>query len=222
MRRDVYSQHFRDANVPSNLRTKTMFLYAKLLKRLRGTALKGSVVHATSKVEPGSEVYFSTMDKHSFCGYHCEINHCDIGSFYSIANQVIIGGGTHPMHWAATSPAFYVGRDSIKAKFSEHPRDAPRRTTIGHDVWIGARAIIRQGVNIGTGAIIGMGAVVTRDVLPYEVVAGVPARHLRLRFSQELIERLLASQWWDADDATLTRAAIHVRDPEAFIKEVGH
>lgn len=196
------------------------FYFAKALKKLRGSAIKNSRIHPSSKVEAGSEIVNSNFDKHSFCGYQCEIINCDIGSFCSIANHVIIGGGMHPMQWISTSPAFYAGRDSIRAKFSEHQRPQPLRTRIGHDVWIGERVLIKQGVTIGTGAVVGMGSVVTRDVAPYAVVAGCPARVLRHRFDPPLVQRLLASNWWALDEDALRRAAVHARDPEAFLQRL--
>ena len=80
---------------------------------------------------------------------------------------------------------------------------APSRATIGHDVWIGHGAKIMAGVTIGTGAVIGAGAVVTRDVGPYEIAVGAPARTVRTRFTQDVIRRLLASAWWEWDRPTL-------------------
>ncbi|MFO1268773.1 MAG: antibiotic acetyltransferase, partial [Rubrivivax sp.] len=114
----------------------------KLLRKARLTAVKGSSVHATSKLEAGTMFYASTMQKHSFCGYDCDIYHADIGSFVSIANGVVIGGGRHPMEWVGMSPVFYEGRDSVRAKFSTHARPPPQRVRIGHDVWIGRSAIV--------------------------------------------------------------------------------
>lgn len=197
------------------------FCLAKLLKKVRLAAIRGSAIHPTSKIEAGSEVYDSSMGKHSFCGYNCKIVRCDIGSFCSIADYVSIGGGMHPTDWISTSPAFYVGRDSIKAKFSEHQRPAPKRVTIGHDVWIGERVLIKQGVTIGTGAIIGMGSVVTKDVMPYAIVGGVPAKVIRNRFEESLIHRLLASEWWALPESRLISIATYAKSPETFLKELG-
>jgi acetyltransferase-like isoleucine patch superfamily enzyme len=194
------------------------FYFSKVIKKLRPPAIRLSEIHHTSKIEAWSEVIATVMGRHSFCGYGCSISHADIGSFCSIANGVSIGGGVHPIDWAATSPVFYRGRDSVRAKFSEHDRPPLQRTTIGHDVWIGERAIIKAGVTIGTGAVVGMGAVVTRDVQPYWVVAGVPARPVRPRFDPSLVEALLDSQWWNADDVSLTRAATYIKNPEAFLQ----
>ena len=197
------------------------YLWAKAIKILRGRAVRHSYVHNTAKVEAGSHFIKSTMRRHSFCGYDCDINCCDIGPFCSIANEVVIGGGAHPIDWVSSSPVFYTGRDSVKAKFSEHQRSDVLRTSIGADVWIGTRAIIRQGVQIGPGAIVGMGAVVTRDVLAFEIVAGVPATHVRFRFEPSIRERLLRSSWWDLPDNIIAKAAVNAREPEAFLRSVG-
>ena len=136
------------------------------------------------------------MGRHSFCGYDCEITNTEIGSFCSIANNVIIGGGMHPMDWVSTSPAFYIGRDSVKAKFATHTREPVKKIIIGHDVWIGQYALIKQGITVGTGAVIGMGSVVTKDVEPYSIVAGKPACLINHRFNEDIVQKLLHSKWW--------------------------
>ena len=92
---------------------------------------------------------------------------------------MIIGGGMHPMDWVSTSPAFYIGRDSVKAKFATHTREPVKKIIIGHDVWIGQYALIKQGITVGTGAVIGMGSVVTKDIPDYCVVVGNPARIIK-------------------------------------------
>ena len=199
---------------------KILYYWSKFFKKLKGKAIVGSSIHRTSKVEAGSEVVNSTFDKHSFCGYDCEIINTDIGSFCSIANRVIIGGGMHPMEWVATSPVFYEGRDSVKAKFSEHKRPTPKRTTIGNDVWIGECVLIKQGVTIGHGAVIGMGSVVTKDIAPYSIVAGVPARLIRKRFDADIIADLLASEWWNLPEDTLKNAAKFFKEPKLFIESI--
>lgn len=192
-------------------------IWAKVLKKARGSALRGCEIHPTSKVESGSNLVQTKMDRHTFCGYECVITNCDIGPFTSIANNVVIGGGAHPMDWVGMSPVFYEGRDSVKAKFSEFPRDPVQRTTVGADVWIGQSVLVRQGVTIGHGAVIGMGSVVTRDVAPYEVVAGVPAKPLKSRFDEKTVARLLDSKWWELPDQDLARFAHLIRDPDAFL-----
>lgn len=197
-----------------------LYFWSKLFKKIRASAIRNSFIHKSSTIESGSLIVNSSMDRHSFCGYNCEITNADIGSFCSIANGVIIGGGMHPLDWISTSPAFYSGRDSIKAKFSAHDREAPKKVTIEHDIWIGQNVLIKQGVHIGVGAIIGMGSVVTKDVPPYAVVGGSPARIIKYRFDQDLISRLVKSKWWKLDDSKLSKIGHLSKDPESFLKAI--
>lgn len=196
------------------------YIYAKLIKKSRGTALLNTRIHPTSKVEPGSQTVNVEMEKHSFCGYNCDLNNVSIGSFCSIANGVIIGGGMHPIDWISTSPVFYRGRDSVKAKFAEHERTAPLKSVVGHDVWIGQNVIVKQGVTIGTGAVVGMGSIVTKDVPPYAIVAGNPAKVIRMRFKADLVARLLESQWWLMDEKKLQELGEYATDPEQFLARI--
>ncbi len=179
-----------------------------------------SLVHKSSKIESGSQFINSTMERHSFCGYDCDIANTEIGSFCSIANGVVIGGGTHPVDWVSTSPVFYKGRDSVRAKFSEHERDMVKKVVIGHDVWIGQNALIKQGVTIGSGAVIGMGSVVTKDVEAYSIVAGCPAKTIKYRFDEELISQLLSSQWWSLEEQDIGLHAKYIKSPETFIEAI--
>lgn len=196
-----------------------LYLWAKLCKKLRGSAIINSKLAKTSKVEAGSHIVNSSFGRHSFCGYDCEIINCEVGSFCSIANNVTIGGSHHPIEWVSTSPVFRAGRDSVKKKYAEHEFKDCKRTIIGHDVWIGERALIKQGVKIGIGAVVGMGSVVTKDVEPYTIVAGCPAKVIRKRFDDLIIERLLMSQWWNYGDEMLQKYARYFVKPGIFIEK---
>ncbi|CAL2090697.1 Glycosyl transferase family 1 [Tenacibaculum sp. 190524A05c] len=196
------------------------YLWSKIIKKLRGSSIRNSTIHKTSKIESGSNIYNVSMDKHSFCGYDCEIVNCDIGSFVSIANNVIMGGGMHPVDWVGMSPVFYKGRDSVRKKFSEFEREEPQKITVGNDVWIGNNVLVKQGVNIGHGAVIGMGSVVTKDVDPYTIVAGIPAKKIRNRFDEDISEKLLKIEWWNFDDKKLEEAAKHIKNPTLFLKSL--
>lgn len=122
-----------------------------------------------------------------------------IGAFCSISDEVaIFGGGEHRMDWITTYPLRIAYSDEF-ANRDGHPA-TKGHTRIGSDVWIGFRAMIMSGVSIGDGAVIGAGAVVARDVPPYAVVVGNPARVLRYRFSAEQIRCLLRIKWWLWDD----------------------
>lgn len=193
------------------------YLLFKILKKVRLKGLKGGTVHGTSKIESGTSFINSNMDKYSFCGYNCDIINAKIGSFCSIANNVKVGGGAHPIEWVSTSPVFYKGRDSVKKKFSSFARGNHLETIIQNDVWIGDNAIIKQGVTIAHGSVVGMGSVVTKDVEPYSVIGGVPAKLIRKRFEKEVIMQLLESEWWDLDEKVLSRAAEHIQIPKNFI-----
>lgn len=197
------------------------YVISRALKKARGNAIADSVIHPTSKVESGSTVIRSTFDKHSFCGYDCTFIDCEVGAFCSIASRVAVGGSRHPMEYVSTSPVFLDHRDSVKTKFSHHHYVWRPKTIIGHDVWIGENVMVKGGVSIGHGAVIGMGSVVTRDVQPYAVVAGNPARLIRMRFRAEIVEALLEMQWWDWSDEELRRIAPEFQDPEKLLRQEG-
>ena len=104
-----------------------------------------------------------------------------------------------------------------KTRFASFEIPETPMTTIGHDVWCGLRVTIKAGVNVGTGAIIGAGSVVTHDVPPYAIVAGVPAKVIKYRFEEDLIRNLLESKWWELPDEKLKIVANHIRQPEVFL-----
>lgn len=139
---------------------------------------------------------------------NCTLYGTRIGNWCSIADNVRTGFGYHPMHCISTHPAFFY--DTMQQlgwnifKEGEAPEYDPYRraetgdvVTIGHDVWIGSHVLIMDGVTIGTGAVVGAGAVVTKDVPPYAVAVGVPAKVIKYRFDDATITQLLKSEWWN-------------------------
>lgn len=113
-----------------------------------------------------------------------------IGKFCTIARNCEIGVAGHPTTWLSTHSFQY--KYFTKCQYEAHDE-----TIIGNDVWIGAKAIVGNGVKVGDGAIIAAGSVVTKDIPPYSIVGGVPAKIIRYRFSAQIIERLLSVRWWD-------------------------
>lgn len=157
---------------------------------------------------------------YSYVNRNSQVYSAEIGKFVCIGPEVLIGLGEHPTSdFVSSHPMFYsVGgegypRLASKQLFEEFPV-----TRIGHDVWIGARAILKTGVTIGNGAIIAAGSVVSKDVEPYSIVGGVPAKHIRYRFEPEQIESLQKSEWWNKDLKWLKEHAGEMTSVEHFLK----
>lgn len=157
-----------------------------------------------NKFGKGTSVHGSKIGRHTYV-VNARIVRAQIGAFCSIGPEVNIGGlGNHPTKWLSTHPAFYSTlRQSGKTFATSDLFDELKCNKIGNDVWIGARALILDGVSIGDGAIVAAGAVVTKDVPPYAIVGGVPAKIIRYRFSEDVIESLLKWQWWLLHDDEL-------------------
>lgn len=194
------------------------YLYSKFCKIvLQGKSIRNSRIDKTAKIYSGTEFYDSSIGRHSYIGYNSEIHSCDVGSFCSIANGLIVGGAKHPLDWVSTSPVFYDVGGGTGRHLGNHKIEPLKRTSIGNDVWIGSRVIIMQGLNVGTGAVIGAGSVVTKDVPPYAIVAGCPARIIKYRFDEDTIRLLLESRWWELSDKELTEYSIHINKPNLFV-----
>lgn len=117
----------------------------------------------------------------------------------------------------STSPVFHRGKNVLRVNFSNRKEPDVLRIIIDHDVWIGARTLIKSGVHIGTGSIIGMGSVVTKDIPSYEIWAGNPARRIRSRFSEEAVLELLSIKWWEWSDEKLMKMTQFFDSPEKLI-----
>lgn len=138
-----------------------------------------------------------------------------IGAYCSIGENVLVGTPEHPKHYLSTSPTLY---QCARAK-PENPwpaDDVLEPAHVENDVWLGNNVIVRGGVRVGTGAIVGAGAVVTRDVEPYSIVAGVPAKVIGHRFDKPLAQALLESRWWEAPREQLL-ASEYLFNPQLLI-----
>lgn len=195
------------------------YLYSKFFKKIiRGKSILNSKINSTAKIYSGTSFYNSNIGRYSYVGYDCEVYNCDIGSFCSIANGFIAGGAKHPIDWVSTSPVFYNVNGGTGYHLGNNEIELVKRTIIGHDVWIGSRVIVMQGVKIGNGAIIGAGSVVTKDVPPYAIVAGCPAKVIRYRFDDNIINKLETLKWWNLSDNQLTKLSKWIGNPIVFIE----
>lgn len=149
----------------------------------------------------------------------CVFKNVTIGKYCSFANDIMIGLGQHPTFLLSTNSVFY--KAGITDKFAkEIDYDEEPRTYIGNDVWIGNGAVVMDGVTIGDGAIVASRAVVTKDVPPYAIVGGVPAKVLKYRFSEEIISELLEWKWWDLPDDEISKILPLFTDNEITIEKI--
>jgi len=148
--------------------------------------VRGNNISFRSNVGKSSILYYSEVGKYTYIADDVYINSANVGNYCSIASGTKIGGSEHAWWWGSTSP-----------RIRKSPSD--RRTEIGNDVWIGSNVIIRQGIKIGHGAVVGAGSVVLSDVDAFTLVAGIPAKPLRRRFSEKTAQAILETQFWNLE-----------------------
>jgi len=151
------------------------------------------------------------IDSFTYIGYYCFITKAEIGRYCSIANHVSIGGGEHKL-----------GRISTSSRFYEDPYKelTEKKCIIGNDVWIGTQSIIRRGVVIGNGAVIGANSFVTKEVPDFAVAVGSPAKIIKYRFPPEQIEMINASNWWDLELEEAKKIIKGLQMSSAFVGSV--
>lgn len=180
-----------------------------------------SQLGAYTEVGPQTKIQETFIDDYSYIMDNGNVIYSRIGKFCSIASMVRLNPGNHPMnratqhHFTYRSEQFGLGEDDPQVFSSRRSRPV----SVGHDVWIGHGAIILPGVNIGTGAVVGAGSVIAKDIEPYTIVAGVPAKPIRERFSIRIQAALLRINWWDWSHEQLAQSIPDFRDMdiEAFV-----
>lgn len=211
------------------------WLFKKLIYSIKNSG-KNLKIEYLVEINDCTFGHYNTLYKHcrlrdihlgdfSYVARNTLIQHAKIGKFCSIGPNVSIGLGTHPSStFVSSHPLFYStnkqtgGLKIVEIDlFKEY-----EHTTIGNDVWIGANAIIKSGIKIGDGAIVASGAVVTKDVAPYSIVGGVPAKHLKYRFSDSQILFLKSLKWWDKDLEWLKSKKALFTDIDEMIKSQKH
>lgn len=156
----------------------------------------------------------SVIGDHTYVQENSIVNEAEIGKFCSLAMGVSVGLPQHSTSGVSSHPAFYLRNTPLAKTYSDRDMTiVSKKTRIGHDVWIGQNAIIMNGLQIGIGAVVGAGAVVTHDVPAYAVVGGVPAKIIKYRFDKEVRNELLESKWWDMPEKWMEENYLLFQDP---------
>jgi len=158
----------------------------------------------------------SAIGDFSYINSNTSIRNTTIGKFCSIAENVKIVLGNHPVNFVSTHPAFYSNNKPFKTFSDNTYVEEIKNVIIGNDVWIGEGVLILGGVVIGNGAIIAARAVVTKDVEPYSIVGGVPAKHIKYRFNKEIIKQINTLEWWNWEESIFEENFKLFQDPIKF------
>jgi acetyltransferase-like isoleucine patch superfamily enzyme len=177
--------------------------------RIRNTSFEG-----LNKTFENCTFTGAAIGRGTYVGENSRVHHAKIGRYCSVSAHFSCGFGTHPSGFVSTHPAFYLARSALKFSFVKTDAFDPYKyledqylVVIGNDVWIGYDVTILDHVKVGDGAIIAAGSIVTKDVAPYSIVAGTPAREIGRRFNDEQIQRLLELKWWDKPPRWLAQNA---------------
>ena len=171
-----------------------------------GSSVVDSTLGRYTEVGQGSRLAHVELGDYSYCDRYSDLANTTVGKFSNIASFVRIGATDHPLdraslhHFMYRCAKYWPDAEDDAEWFAKR---RSRQTTIGHDTWIGHGAQVKPDVVVGNGAVIASGAIVTKDVPPYAIVAGVPARIIRFRQPPEIVERLERLAWWHWDHATL-------------------
>lgn len=173
-------------------------------------------------VEEGVYLNALKVGKYTYINKNCLIdkNTISIGRFCSIAYNCRIGLGGHPMDWVSTHSFTYKPKYGFSKNDLTQEAERNLETIIGNDVWIGANSTVLAGVKIGDGAIIGAHSLVTKDVEPYSVVIGTPAKHYKYRFSEGQRNKLLQVRWWNWNDNKIRENIELFKNIELFLNSV--
>lgn len=187
---------------------KSILLFLINLLHQPAWRLRHNRISTHTRVERGTFVRDCKIAPYTYIGLNCILNSVEIGAYSSIASGVQIGGMEHA-YWDLSTSCHLTDK-SIAGNI----------THIGHDVWIGADSIIRQGITIGEGAVVGANSFVNKDVPPYAIVVGSPAKIIKYRFEEQTIIALQKSHYWNYPPPKAKNILISLRS--TFAKETSH
>ena len=185
------------------------------------SSIRRSFLGSWTDIGPRVSIAESEVGDYTYLAGDASVIYAKIGKYCSIASHVRINPGNHPMwrvmqhHCTYRRVQYGLDIKNDKAFFDWRRAD---RVEIGHDVWLGHGVIVMAGVKIGTGAVGGSGAVVTKNIPPYAIAVGVPAKVIKMRFDEDIIEKIMKTCWWDWDRKTLKERFNDFLDLETFLK----
>jgi virginiamycin A acetyltransferase len=190
-----------------------------LMKHVKPSTVVNSELHTTVKLYEPYGINNSKIGNYTYLAHNSKVINTRIGKFCSIGPNFCCGRGIHPVNGVSTSPMFYsMLKQNGYTIATENKIREYEDIEIGNDVFIGINVTVLDGVKIGDGAVIGAGAVVVNDIPPYSIAVGVPAKVVKYRFTNEIIEKLLRLRWWDRELSELTPVERHFFEIEKFIE----
>lgn len=181
---------------------------------------KDNLISSLAKLDRPYRMFNSSIGDYSYISVNSRVSYAHIGKFCSIGPNFLCGWGIHPIDGLSTSPSFYSTNSynglslSVKDKIRER-----EQIVIGNDVFIGANVTILDGLSIGDGVVIGAGSVVNDSIPPYAIVGGIPAKIIKFRFEQNIIDELLKIRWWEWEQEKLKTVEHNFNNVSDFIQQ---
>lgn len=183
---------------------------------------KKSFFSKTSEIRSFAVLYESSIGNYSRINSNCKLVYTKVGNFTAIGKASILGLGRHPLSLVSTNSIFYKKNRMRNDWITEIDFKQNLPINIGNDVWIGRSSTIMDGVNIGDGAVVATGSIVTKDVPPYAIVGGIPAKVIKYRFSKEVVERLLELEWWNFDDQKISKHKDFFNEEDLTLEKINN